>query len=111
MKNNYNHKWVLQRISAFFLIPLSFWFIYQCLSFQNLQYIELKLFFQSYINSFLFTVMMIAMLIHAKLGCETIVQDYITLPSKKKFFKNMINFITFLSLFSVIFAIFKMNVL
>ena len=111
MKNNYYYKWILQRISALFLIPLTFWFIYHCLSFQNLRYVEFKLFFQSYLNSFLFIVMMIAMLIHAKLGCETIVQDYIASPSKKKILKHMINLITFLSLFSVIFAIFKMSVL
>ena len=85
MKINYSNKWLIQRITAIFLIPLSFWFVYNCVSFQNLQYDDLLLFFQSYINSFLFLVMMISMLIHARLGCETIVQDYISSMFLKKF--------------------------
>ena len=49
MKNSYASKWILQRATALLLIPLTFWFIYQCISFQDLQYEELKLFFGSYI--------------------------------------------------------------
>lgn len=107
MRNSYSSKWVLQRITAIFLIPLSFWFIYQCVSFQNLEYFELKLFFQSYVNSFLFLVMMSSMLIHAKLGCETILQDYISSYLVKKILKGIINFIFFISLFLLIVAIIK----
>ena len=55
--------------------------------------------------------MMIAMLIHAKLGCETIVQDYISTRALKNIFKILINFITFFSLLLVFVAIIKLNVL
>ena len=110
MRNNYVFKWVLQRVTAIFLIPLSFWFIYNCISFQKYEYIDLQLFFQSYVNSFLFLLMMIAMLIHAKLGCETIIEDYISSIYFKKFFKILINLITYFSLFLVIIAITKMNI-
>ena len=110
MISNYSFKWLLQRITAILLIPLSFWFIFQCVSFQNFKYFEIQLFFQSYINSFLFLMLMIAMLIHAKLGCETIVQDYASSLFFKKILKNLINFITFFSLFLVIIAIFKMSI-
>jgi len=108
--NSYVFIWVVQRITALFLIPLTFWFIYQCLSFQNLEYLELKIFFKSFINSFFFLLMMIAMLIHAKLGCETIVQDYISTNYIKIFFKRFINFIVFSSLFLVIVAIINLNI-
>lgn len=111
MKNSYSSKWVLQRITAIFLIPLTFWFIYQCVSFQKLKYSDLEIFFQSYINSFLFLVMMVSMLIHAKLGCDTIVQDYISTSSLKKIFKSIINFIIFFSLFLVITAIIKISII
>ena len=53
---------------------------------------------------------MTSMLLHAKLGCETIVQDYISSTFTIKFFKNIINFITFFSLFLVIVAIIKLNI-
>ena len=77
MKYNYSTKWVLQIVTALFLIPLTFWFIFQCISFQDYQYEEIHLFFKSYFNSFLFMGMMIIMLIHSKLGCETIIKDYV----------------------------------
>ena len=111
MTNSYTFKWVLQRITALALIPLSFWFIYQCLSFQYLNYLELKFFFHSYLNSFIFLCMMIAMLIHAKLGCETIVQDYISDRNIKKNFLVFINIITFITIIISIGAIIKLNLI
>jgi len=108
MNNSYTSKWILQRITALCLIPLTFWFIYQCISFQYLDYKEMLLFFQSYFNSFLFLVMMILMLIHAKLGCETIIQDYVSLIYLQKFFKGILNFITLITLLLTIGAIIKL---
>ena len=74
----YSTKWITQRITALLLVPLFFWFIYHCISFQNLSYKEIVNFFSSFINSFLFLVLMITMLIHSQLGCETIIEDYIS---------------------------------
>ena len=111
MKNSYAFKWILQRITALFLIPLTFWFIYYCISFQYLQFEEMKLFFQSYLNSFLFLIMMIAMLIHGKLGCETIVQDYVSSLYMQKIFRGVINLITLFTFFLVIMAIFKLSII
>ena len=78
---NYALKWVIQRITASLLIPLTFWFIYSAISLSKMEYDETISFFQSYLNSLLFYVMMIAMLLHAKLGLQTIIDDYVT--SKK----------------------------
>ena len=54
--------------------------------------------------------MMIAMLVHAKLGCETIIQDYISQINLKKIFNFFINFITLCSLFLIIVAIIRLNI-
>ena len=78
---NYALKWLLQRLTALMLIPLTFWFIYSAISLSKMEYDETIKFFQSYLNSFLFFVMMLAMLLHAKLGLQTIIDDYVT--SKK----------------------------
>ena len=110
MISNYSFKWLTQRITAIFLIPLSFWFIYHCISFQHLKYVELQIFFQSYTNSLLFSAMMVSMLIHAKLGCETIIQDYTSSTFSKKIFNKLINLITFFLLFLVIISIIKMSI-
>ena len=111
MKNSYASKWILQRITALFLIPLTFWFIYHCVSFQYLQFEEMVLFFHSYLNSFLFLMMMIAMLIHGKLGCETIIQDYVSSLYLQKYFKVIINFITLITFLIVIIAILKLSII
>ena len=78
---NYALKWLIQRITALLLIPLTFWFIYSAISLSKMDYDETINFFQSYLNSFLFYIMMMAMLLHAKLGLQTIIDDYVT--SKK----------------------------
>ena len=106
MKNSYTSKWILQRITALFLIPLTLWFIYQCISFQNLSYSEIIIFFKSIFNSFLFLALMILMLFHSKLGCETIVEDYISSNKNKFFIILLINLITYglmmISIFSLL---------
>ena len=102
---NYARKWLIQRITATLLIPLSFWFIYHCLSFASMNYTQLFLFFKSIINSLLFLIMMISMLIHAKLGCETIVEDYVTSKSLKDISTLLINFIVYLSMIIITLAI------
>ena len=102
---NYAKKWMIQRITAILLIPLSFWFIYHCLSFASMNYSQLFLFFKSIANSLLFLIMMIVMLIHAKLGCETIVEDYVTSKSLKYISTLFINLIVYLSMIIIISAI------
>jgi len=111
MKNKYVSKWLLQRLTALFLIPLSFWFIYMCVSFQSFTYQEILSFFQSYINSMLFLIMMINMLIHAKLGCDTIVVDYITSTNLQKNILNAISFLTLTLLLLIIISIIKLNII
>jgi len=103
-------KWVAQRVTALFLVPLFFWFIYHCISFQNFSYEEIINFFSSLINSFLFLVLVITMLIHSQLGCETIIEDYISSMNYKIFTIWGIKLITYgtaaISVISVISIVF-----
>ena len=104
---NYARKWLIQRITATLLIPLSFWFIYHCVSFASMNYDQLFLFFKSIINSLMFLIMMILMLIHAKLGCETIVEDYVTSKRLKDISTLFINLIVYLSIIIITLAILR----
>ena len=107
---NYSIKWIAQRITALLLVPLFFWFIYHCISFQNFSYVEIVNFFSSFINSSLFLILMIAMLIHSQLGCETIIEDYISSRNYKIFAIWGIKLITYatvlISVISVISIVF-----
>ena len=95
---NYANKWVLQRITAVILIPLTFWFVYQCVLLSNYEYEQIRAFFFSKLNASLYFVLIVTMLYHAKLGNETIVEDYISSHKLKKISKLFISAITYLSM-------------
>ncbi len=105
----YTSSWILQRVTAFLLIPLTFWFIYQCIAFQKLNYSEIQFFFKSFVNCFLFLTMTLSMLVHSKIGCETIIQDYVSSEFLKKILKTSINVLTFFLIFLIVLSILKLN--
>ena len=88
----------MQRLTAVILIPLTFWFVYQCVLLSNYEYDQIKSFFFSKINASFFFILLIAMLYHAKLGNETIVDDYVTSVNLKKVTKLSISVLTYLSM-------------
>ena len=92
---NYASKWIMQRLTAVILIPFTFWFVYQCVLLSNYEYDQIKSFFFSKINVSLFFVLIISMLYHAKLGNETIVEDYVTSVNLKKITKLSISVLTY----------------
>ena len=95
---NYATKWILQRFTAVILIPLTFWFVYQCVLLSTYEYDQIKAFFFSKINASLFFILIITMLYHAKLGNETIVEDYVTSVNLKKITILSIRVLTYLSM-------------
>ena len=109
IKKNYKNSWIAQRVTATMLLPLSFWFIYHCILFQNQSYEEIRIFFDSFFNSFLFLIMMLAILLHSKIGCETIIQDYISAKNLQIFFRRFINLLTLASSIVVVTGILKLN--
>ena len=74
---NYASKWIMQRLTAVILIPLTFWFVYQCVLLSSYEYDEIRAFFFSKINASVFFILIMSMLYHAKLGNDTIVEDYV----------------------------------
>ena len=101
----YSTKWITQRVTAIVLIPLCFWFIYNCISFRNLSYEEIVNFFSSFINSFLFLVLMISMLIHSQIGCETIIEDYISSNKYKICTIWAIKLVTYVSALTLVISV------
>ena len=105
---NYAFKWIVKRITASILIPLTFWFIYISISLSKMEYDETVIFFRSYFNSFLFYVMMISMLIHSRLGLQTILEDYVTSKKTLKISKLIIDYLTYTLMFLITVFIIKM---
>ena len=105
---NYALKWLTQRITASILIPLTFWFIYSAISLSKMTYSEVEIFFQSYFNAFLFFMMMQSMLLHSKLGLQTIIEDYVTSKKTAKFIKVCINYLIYLFMILITINILRM---
>ena len=103
---SYLSKWVIERITAILLIPLTLWFVYNCVLFSKSSYNDLILFFGSYRNSLLFLLMMVSMLIHAKLGFETIIIDYVSSKKIKTFSIFIVNIIFYLAIFVSLISVF-----
>lgn len=106
---NYAKKWIVQRLTALLLIPFTFWFVYSCVSFATMSYEQLIIFFKLKMNSFLFLVMMILTLLHAKIGCETITDDYVRSKIVKKISKLLINFLAYLLMIITAISILKLT--
>ena len=105
---NYAFKWIVKRITASILIPLTFWFIYISISLSKMEYDETVTFFRSYFNSFLFYVMMISMLIHSRLGLQTILEDYVTSKKTLKISKLTVDYLTYTLMFLITVFVIKM---
>ena len=93
---NYASKWIMQRLTAVILIPLTFWFVYQCVLLSSYEYDQIRAFFFSKTNTSLFFILIMSMLYHSKLGIDTIVEDYITSNNLKKITKLIISSLTYI---------------
>ena len=95
---NYSTKWIMQRLTAVILIPLTFWFVYQCVLLSSYEYDQIRAFFFSKLNALLYFILIISMLYHAKLGNETIVEDYVKSHNIKKITKFSISALIYISM-------------
>jgi succinate dehydrogenase / fumarate reductase membrane anchor subunit len=78
--------WWLQRITAVALIPLSAWFVISLLRAVMFPTPELVAeWLASPINSIALVLMVVALFVHACLGVQTVVEDYVKCPFKKYF--------------------------
>jgi len=102
---NYSRKWIFQRLTAVVLIPLTFWFVYQSVLISSYGYVEIRSFFSSKVNSLLYFILIIIMLYHAKLGCETVIEDYVTSHNLKKITKLILSIFTYTSMILTTFSI------
>ena len=70
-------------------------------------YDEITIFFKSYLNLILFYIMMIAMLVHSKLGLQTIIDDYVTSKNRSKTIKFTINLFVYMLMILITILIFR----
>lgn len=77
--------WWQQRITAIALIPLSIWFVFAMLYLTGADYPAVKQWLQSPLNVTLLLAFLAALLYHAQLGLQVVIEDYVHTEGLKLF--------------------------
>lgn len=107
MKNSQtNHKgtdhFILQRTSAFIMVPLVIWLIYNIFVFANKLEL-LPLFIASPINFALILILLISFFVHAYIGVNEVIKDYVHCQVIKSILqKTMLAVLVFTYIVSVV---------
>ncbi len=72
------HHWMMQKITALAQIPLVIWLIWSIISLQGVSYVEFSAWLGQPINAILMIILVCSVMLHAKLGTQVVVEDYIT---------------------------------
>ena len=71
------HHFVIQRITALALIPLTLWIIWLALALMHADYAHARALVHQPVNAVLLTAFVIAVFWHAQLGLQVVVEDYV----------------------------------
>ncbi len=99
--------WIKQKITAIANIPLIFWLVYSIISHQGATHAEFTEWLAKPWNSILMILLVISVLVHAKLGTQVIVEDYVS-NEGLRFVKLLLQKIAYVALgVACIFSILK----
>jgi succinate dehydrogenase / fumarate reductase membrane anchor subunit len=72
-----SHHWIVQRLTAVALVPLSLWFLFCVASTVGTQYAEARGLIAQPLQGALLAAFVIALFYHAQLGLQVVVEDYV----------------------------------
>ena len=70
--------WLQQKITALAQIPLVLWLIYSIIGLQGASYAEFTAWMGQPVNAILMIILISSVMLHAKLGAQVVVEDYIS---------------------------------
>jgi len=77
---------LIQRVSAIALIPLSIWFVYAMFDLVGANRATALAYLQDPLRAILMALFIVIVLIHMALGVQVVIEDYIPKEGQKKFF-------------------------
>lgn len=101
------HHWVAQRFTAITNIALVFWLICVILQVSELGYGDAKAYMAGTWNAIFGLLFTVSTFYHAKLGLQTVIEDYIHCKCGKVGALVAMNVAVFLGMFAALFAILK----
>ena len=72
-----SHHWIVQRLTAIGLVPLSLWFLWAALGLVGGEYADARSFVAQPWNAGFLAAFVILLFYHAKLGIQVVVEDYV----------------------------------
>jgi succinate dehydrogenase / fumarate reductase, membrane anchor subunit len=101
-----NHHWLMQRISAVFLIPLAIWFAITIINIVKMPFIDSLRIITNPFNGVMIILFIGMMLYHGMLGMKIIIEDYVHCETMKNIIIIAIYAFTIFTAVAAIFAIF-----
>jgi succinate dehydrogenase / fumarate reductase membrane anchor subunit len=71
------HHWIVQRITAVALVPLSVWLVYLVLAALHADYAQARALVHQPLNAVLLIAFVLAVFWHAQLGLQVVIEDYV----------------------------------
>lgn len=72
------HHFIVQRVTAIALVPLTLWFVWLALSLMHLDYASARALIGKPWNAVLMISFIVATFWHAQLGLQVVIEDYVT---------------------------------
>ncbi len=69
--------WQLQRLTALANVLLVLWFLFSCMALAGSDYAEVRAWLASPISASLMVLLVISITVHARLGVQVVIEDYV----------------------------------
>ena len=86
------HHWWRQRITAMGLLPLTLWVVWAAVAMGGAEHSVVVDWMRSPINAALLLIWTVAMLYHAQLGLQVVIEDYVHVPAAALFLQLVTKF-------------------
>ena len=101
-------KWILLKITSFFMVPFMVWFLINFAKILNANYQTLAEFFSNQFYALIFSIFIIIFFSHSALSISEIFEDYVTSEKTRKF-ANLMVFLSSLIIPTItIFTLYKL---
>ena len=106
-----SHHWLVQRLSAIALIPLTIWLVLSFVQIAQDPQGYLPVFFAYPLNALMGILLITTSLYHGSLGMRVVIEDYISNKAKMHFYIILINFISILTSVAVVISIIRLHLI
>ena len=99
------HHWWFQRLTAIALVPLTLYFIWLLLCLMGLDQLTARAMVAKPLNASLLAAFIIALFLHAQLGLQVVIEDYIHVRWQELSLQILVRFASLMAIVVALFAI------